>query len=66
MRRDMHVLRSMMRRMTLVDGPDAIWDDEQALHVARETAAWRKEHLSDERVGPTRDELIAAMSADES
>ena len=65
MRRDMHVLRAMMRRATMVDGPDAIWSDEQALAVAREVAAWRDEHRPVESRGPSREELVAAMAAAE-
>ena len=65
MRRDMHVLRAMMRRNTLVDRPDDIWSDEQALEIARETAAWRKANPSASPLGPPREELLAVMAAAE-
>jgi 2-polyprenyl-6-methoxyphenol hydroxylase-like FAD-dependent oxidoreductase len=63
MRRDMHVLRAMMRRATLVDGPNDIWSDEHALEVARETAAWRKENRPASVFGPPREEMLEIMAA---
>lgn len=65
MRRDMHVLRAMMRRLTLVDPPDAIWSDEQALAVARETAEWRREHRPSSALGPPREEFIEIITTAE-
>jgi len=63
MRRDMHVLRAMMRRLTLIDGPDAIWSDEHSLAVAREVAGWRETHRPSASFGPSREELLEVMTA---
>jgi 2-polyprenyl-6-methoxyphenol hydroxylase-like FAD-dependent oxidoreductase len=58
MRRDMHVLRAMMRRMNLIDPPDAIWSDDEALRVGRETMEWRAANQRPFVVGPPRDEML--------
>jgi 2-polyprenyl-6-methoxyphenol hydroxylase-like FAD-dependent oxidoreductase len=58
MRRDMHVLRAMMRRLNLIDPPDAIWSDEEALRVGREVMEWRATNERPFAVGPPRDEML--------
>lgn len=65
MRRDTHVLRMMLRRMNLVDPPDAIWSDEQAVATAREVAAWRAANRPPTVLGPPRGELLEIMSGSE-
>ncbi len=61
MRRDMHVLRAMMRRTNLIDPPDAIWSDEQAVRIGRETMEWRAAKQRPFAVGPPRDEMLGII-----
>lgn len=63
MRRDLRVLRAMMRRQSLIDPPDAIWEDEEVIQAGREIQAWREKNKKRETLGPTRDELLSIIEA---
>lgn len=62
MRRDMYVLRAMMRRIGMIDHPDAIWEDERALSIARDVAAYRKAKQKD-RAQWSRDQILEALAS---
>lgn len=63
MRRDFVVLRAMLRRMHLIDHPNAIFENDAVVQIGREIAEWRQANLADRRLGPTRDEALQLLAS---
>jgi 2-polyprenyl-6-methoxyphenol hydroxylase-like FAD-dependent oxidoreductase len=62
MRRDMHVLRAMMRRLNLIDPPDAIWSDEEAVRIGNAQMEWRAANPRPVAIGPPREEMLEIVA----